>query len=164
MAQLRNLDEKLAEVIGLARAAKGATDRVARLAAQDDHRQMLKQMGAEATETARRCEAALDDDAFGGRKTAIMSQARATRNEASQMMETYLTEDSDELDGFEFLIMSEAGEAGHWRILQTLNDRAKIGAVKKAAEFAIPVQERHEQIARETAQAIAGAEDPMATA
>ena len=33
------------------------------------------------------------------------------------MMGTYLGEDSDELDGFEFLIMTEAGEAGHWAIL-----------------------------------------------
>jgi hypothetical protein len=30
------------------------------------------------------------------------------------MMQTYLGEDSDELDGFEFLIMAEAGEVGHW--------------------------------------------------
>ena len=29
------------------------------------------------------------------------------------MMSTYLDEDSDALDGFEFLTMAEAGEVGH---------------------------------------------------
>ena len=33
------------------------------------------------------------------------------------MMRTYLGEDADALDGFEFLIMAEAAELGHWQIV-----------------------------------------------
>jgi hypothetical protein len=162
MAELRNLDEKLGEVLGLAQAAKGATQKISKLTDEDAHRRLLDQMSEEAEETARRCEAVLDDAAFDGRKTAILDQARETRQEATEMMDTYLGDDADELDGFEFLVMAEAGEVGHWRILATLNERAGIGAVQALTAFAIPVQERHERLARETALSIAGAEDPLA--
>jgi hypothetical protein len=161
MAQLRNLDEKLAEVLGLAQAAKGATEKVEKLVEDDDTRRVLAEMREEAAETARRCEAALDDGAFDGRKTAIVEQARETRQEATEMMDTYLGQDAEGLDGFEFLIMAEAGELGHWEILKTLNEQAGIGAVRELTEFAIPVQQRHERITRQTALALAGAEDPL---
>src|SRR3954462_10640090 len=161
MAELRNLDEKLAEVLGLAQAAKGATDKIEKLVDEKAARQVLEQMRQEAEETARRCEAALDDDAFDGRKTAIAEQARETKQEATEMMDTYLGDDADGLDGFEFLIMAEAGELGHWEILKTLNDQAGIGVGRELTEFAIPVQQRHERVTRETALALAGAEDAL---
>jgi hypothetical protein len=161
MAELRNLDEKLAEVLGLAQAAQGATDKVAKLVEDDEPRTVLEQMGEEAAETARRCETALDDDAFQGRKTAILDKARETKREATEMMDTYLGEDAEGLDGFEFLIMAEAGEIGHWKILETLNEQAGIDAVAELTAFAIPVQERHERVTRETALALAGAEEPL---
>jgi hypothetical protein len=161
MANLRNVDEKLAEVLGLAQAAAGATQKIEKLVEDERPRQILTQMREEAQETARRCEAALDDDAFDGRKTAIADQARETKQEATEMMDTYLGDDSDGLDGFEFLIMAEAGELGHWKILKTLNEQARIGVVQELTEFAIPVQERHEQVTRETALSLAGAEDAL---
>jgi hypothetical protein len=161
MAELRNVDEKLAEVLGLAQAATGATEKVEKLLEDDAARRVLEQMREEARETARRCEAALDDDAFDGRKTAIADQARETKQEATEMLETYLGDDADGLDGFEFLIMAEAGELGHWEILRTLNDQAGIGVVRELTEFAIPVQQRHERVTRETALSLAGAEDAL---
>jgi hypothetical protein len=33
------------------------------------------------------------------------------------MMSTYLGDDADALDGFEFLTMAEAGEVGHWSVV-----------------------------------------------
>jgi hypothetical protein len=161
MAELRNLDEKLAEVLGLAQAAKGAAEKIDKLLEDEAAKAVLAQMREEAQETAQRCEAALDDEAFDGRKTAIAEQARETRQEATEMMETYLGDDSDGLDGFEFLIMAEAGELGHWKILETLNQEAKIGVVRELTGFAIPVQERHERVTRETAYALAADEDAL---
>jgi hypothetical protein len=161
MAELRNVDEKLAEVLGLAQAATGATQKIEELVEDDGPRQVLARMREEAEETARRCQAALDDDAFDGRKTAITEQARETKQEATEMMDTYLGDDADGLDGFEFLIMAEAGELGHWQILKTLNQQAGIGVVQELTDFVIPVQERHERVTRETALALAGAEDAL---
>ena len=40
------------------------------------------------------------------------------------MMSTYLGDDADGLDGFEFLTMAEAGEVGHWAVLGKLNEAA----------------------------------------
>ena len=34
------------------------------------------------------------------------------------MMQTYLDADAEALDGFEFLTMAEAGEVGHWSVLE----------------------------------------------
>jgi hypothetical protein len=161
MPELRHIDEKLAEVLGLAQAAQSATEKVEKLLDDGEQRGVLERMRVEAAETARRCEAALDDDAFDGRKTAIAEKARETKQEATEMMRTYLGEDAEGLDGFEFLTMAEAGELGHWEILRTLNERAGIAVVRQLTEFAIPVQERHFSTVRQTSLALAGAEDPL---
>lgn len=159
MAELRPLDEKLAEVLGLAQAAKDVTKAVEGLVGEGDRRRMLEQMREEAEEAARRCEEALD--AFQGRKTAILEKARETKKEATEMMKTYLGGEAEALDGFEFMIMAEAGELGHWEVLRTLNERAGVEAVRELTEFAIPVQERHLTAVRETALALAAEEDPL---
>lgn len=162
MAELRNLDEKLGEVLGLAQAAEAATTKIAKLVEDDEQRRLLDQMGEEAAETVRRCQAALDDDAFDGRKTAITDKARETKQEATEMMKTYLGDDAEDLDGFEFLTMAEAGELGHWEILRTLNDKAGIGVVRELTEFAVPVQTRHFDAVRSTSLELAAEEDPLA--
>ena len=77
MAELTNLESKLAEVLGLAQAAKGATQKVQGLA--DDEQELvavLERMGQEAEETARRCEELAGG--FDGKKTAILDR-RARR-------------------------------------------------------------------------------------
>lgn len=85
MAELTTLEEKLAEVKGLAQAAQGATEKV--------------------------------------------------EGEATEMMSTYLGEESDGLDGFEFLTMAEAGEVGHRAVLGKLNESdVKDGSLRLAGE------------------------------
>jgi hypothetical protein len=65
------------------------------------------------------------------KKTAILEKAQETKNEASEMMSTYLSSDADDLDGFEFLTMAEAGEVGHWEILGKLNENAGESEIKE---------------------------------
>ena len=48
------------------------------------------------------------------------------------MMSTYLGDDADGLDGFEFLTMAEAGEVGHWAVLRTLNESAGEAEIARA--------------------------------
>src|SRR5918998_1291374 len=78
-----------------------------------------------------------------GKKTAILEKAKETKGEASEMMETYLGDDADGLDGFEFLTMAEAGEVGHWAVLKKLNEQAGEEQVSELVEWALPIQERH---------------------
>jgi hypothetical protein len=76
------------------------------------------------------------------------------------MMETYLDDDSDGLDGFEFLTMTEAGEAGHWAILGKLNEKAGESEVGELVDWALPVQERHLSQVRDGSLELAAEEDP----
>ena len=163
MAELTALESKIGEVLGLAMAAQGATEKVGKLVEKEgnhgDLRQALERMHKEAMEAEERTTGLAEN--LEGKKTAILEKARETKQEATEMMSTYLGSDADALDGFEFLIMAEAGELGHWEILKTLNEQAGIGAVRELTEFAIPVQERHERVTRETALALAGAEQAL---
>jgi predicted phage tail protein len=158
MAELTTLEEKLAEVIGLAEAAHKATEKVEGLVDDDSVTSKLQQMREEAEETARRgTEIAERRD---GKKTAILEKAKETKGEASEMMETYLGDDADGLDGFEFMTMAEAGEVGHWAVLQKLNEQAGEEQISELVQWALPIQERHFSETKECALQLAGEKDP----
>src|SRR4051795_2601809 len=164
MAQITQLDSKLAEVLGLAQAAQQATKKVARMAKSEGEPELvtlLDRMGAEAKETEKRCKAVAEKR--DGRKTAINKKARETKSEATEMMETYLGgDDVDALDGFEFLTMAEAGELGHWEIVKTMASKAKDRNVVKLAEWATPIQQGHFDTVRTSSLQLAQEEDPNA--
>src|SRR4051794_5368141 len=106
MAELTPLDEKLAEVLGLAQAAQGVTSKVAGMEDAEDFKADLDRMSTEAKETEQRTDSYIDT--LEGRKTAIREKARETKSEATEMMKTYLEGEEEALDGFEFLSMAEA--------------------------------------------------------
>src|SRR3954449_11567925 len=147
MAELTPLDEKLAEVLGLAQAAQEATKTVSEMEGADDFQADLARMGEQAKETEQRTDALIDT--FEGRKTAIRDKARETKSEATEMMKTYLGDEEEALDGFEFLSMAEAGELCHWEIIETIAGLAGDQAAKALAEWAVPVQRGHVQTVRD---------------
>jgi hypothetical protein len=158
MAELTTLEEKLAEVLGLAQAAQGATEKVEGMVEDEEIVSGLKRMREEAEETERRCSEAADSR--DGKKTAILEKAQETKNEATEMMSTYLGEDSDGLDGFEFLTMAEAGEVGHWAVLGKLNESAGESEISELVEWALPIQERHFADVKDGSLRLAGEKDP----
>jgi hypothetical protein len=158
MAELNTLEEKLAEVLGLAQAAQDATEKVEGLVDDDEVAGKLQQMREEAEETESRCTDLADQR--DGKKTAILDKAQETKTEASEMMSTYLGSDADGLDGFEFLIMAEAGEVGHWAVLGRLNETASEEPITELVEWALPIQQRHFKDVNECALKLAGEEDP----
>lgn len=162
MAELTQLEEKLAEIIGLAKAAQDATSKVAGLPdADDDLKQLLERMSQEAAETEQRGEQLAGD--LDGKKTAINEKARETKSEASEMMKTYLGGDSDALDGLEFLIMAEAGELGHVEIADAMAEKAGDTQVREYLQWAQPIQQRHVEQTRESALRLAREQDPAQT-
>ena len=158
MSDLTTLEEKLAEVTGLAGAAQETTKKAESLLDGGPLAATLREMREQAEETERRCEEVAGERE--GRKTSILEKAQETKNEAVEMMRTYLGEDSDELDGFEFLIMAEAGEFGHWAILDKLNESAGDEAVRELVEWALPIQEEHLKTVRDGSLQLAAEEDP----
>jgi hypothetical protein len=158
MAELTQLESKLGEVMGLAQAAQDATTKVAKLVDDDQIAATLKRMRDEAKETERRCKEIAAT--FDGKKTAIQRQAKETRSEAQEMMETYLGNAADDLDGFEFLIMAEAGELAHVEIVEQLNKKARNAQVKELVDTVMPIQQRHLKDTRQATLTLAGREDP----
>ncbi|MGZ4372943.1 MAG: hypothetical protein ACXVRQ_12230, partial [Gaiellaceae bacterium] len=137
MAELTNLESKLGEVLGLAMAAQGATEKVKKLDDLDgDLANALDRMQDEAKQAEERATKVAGE--FEGKKTAILDEAREVKQKATEMMRDYLDRDADALDGFEFLTMAEAGEVGHWEILRTLNERARNSGVQELVEWGIP--------------------------
>jgi predicted transcriptional regulator len=158
VAEITTLEEKLAEVLGLAQAAQKATEKVEGLVEDEEIIASLKRMCEEAEETEHRCTDAADSR--DGKKTAILEKAQETKNEATEMMSTYLGEDSDGLDGFEFMTMAEAGEVGHWAILGKLNETAGESEISELVEWALPIQERHFADVKDGSLKLAGKKDP----
>ena len=164
VAELTNMETKLGEVMGLAMAAQAATEKVTRLA-EDEAPELvgkLEQMHSEAAETEQRCMRIVET--LEGKKTAIKEEAASTKRKAAEMMKIYLDADSEALDGVEFLMMAEAGEVGHWRVLSRMGDRANDQRVKELCDWAVAIQERHFQEVKVASEQLATAEDPSAVA
>jgi hypothetical protein len=164
MAQLTHLDEKLAEVLGLAQAAQVATKKVATLARKEKDAELVEimdQIGKEAARIEERCDAVAGSRE--GMRTAITKKARETRGEVIGFMRTYL-EDAEALDGLEFLSMAEAGEMAHWEILATLNETAGDRDVENLVRLALPLQQGHVDAVREHSLRLAADEDPSEAA
>jgi hypothetical protein len=162
MAELTALESKLGEVLGLAMAAQDATAKVGKLVEEegehDDLRATLQRMAKEAKETEERTTELASE--LDGKKTAILEKARETKQEAVEMMRTYLGDDADALDGFEFLTMAEAGEVGHWRVVGTMSERANVPGLQELVQWAEPIQQRHFQQTLEGSVELAADEDP----
>jgi hypothetical protein len=160
MAELTKLESKLGEVTGLAMAAQAATKKVISLCGSEERDLIprLQQMNEEAAETEERCTELAGT--FDGKKTAILEEAQATKNKGSEMMSTYLDEDSDALDGFEFLTMAEAGEVGHWAVLGVLGKSAAQTEVNELVRWALPIQEGHLNAVKDASLTLAADENP----
>jgi hypothetical protein len=160
VAELTKLETKLAEVTGLAMAAQAATEKVITLA-KEEHPELvsrLEKMHEEAAETESRCTELAGT--LDGKKTAILEVARETKGKGAEMMSTYLDEDSDALDGFEFLTMAEAGEVGHWSVLGKLNEKAGLSEIRELVAWALPIQEHHYAGVTDASLELAAEEDP----
>ena len=114
---------------------------------------LLGRMHEEAAQTEERCEQVAGE--LDGKKTAIQDKARETKQEAEQMMQDYLGDDADGLDGLEFLIMAEAGELGHVEIVGAINEVTGEPKVQELVEWAQPIQQRHFDDTRQAALQLA---------
>ena len=156
MAELTPLDEKLGEVLGLAKAAQDATTQVAGMEGADEFKADLERMRDEAAETERRTDSLVDE--LDGKKTSIREKAQETKSEADEMRKTYLAEEEEALDGFEFLTMAEAGELGHWEIVRKMGETLGEDSVKELADWAVDVQQKHFEGVRAASLQLAEAE------
>jgi len=142
MAELTTLEEKLAEVLGLAQAAQGATEKVEGMVEDEGIVAALQKC---ATRPQRPSAAAPTSPMPAtARRRSFSKRPQETKGEATEMMSTYLGDESDGLDGFEFLTMAEAGE----------------NEITELVEWALPIQERHFADVKDGSLKLAGEKDP----
>ena len=153
MAELTPIDEKLAEVLGLAQASQDTVSKVLKLCEDEQVVETLGRMREEARETQERSEAIAAE--LDGKKTAVEEKARETKQEASQMRDDYLGDDADALDGLEFMIMAEAGELGHVEIVGAMSEQDGDGQLQELVGWAQPIQQRHYEDTRKCALELA---------
>jgi hypothetical protein len=161
MPELTNLETKLGEVIGLAMAAQAATERVEKLTTDRQLKKQLQTMRKEAAKAEK--DGTTVAASFNGKKGAILKEARTVKTKGATMMKTYLERGSDELDGFEFLTMAEAGEVGHWAVLEQLNKQAKHVGVRDLVREQLPIQRRHFKEVNAASLLLAAKEDANAS-
>jgi hypothetical protein len=160
MAELTNLETKLGEVIGLAMAAQAATERVEKLTKDRSLVAQLRTMRKEAAQAEKDGTAVAAS--LNGKKGKILAEARTVKKKGATMMKTYLERNSDELDGYEFLTMAEAGEVGHWGVLQELNKQARHAGVRQLVSTHLPIQQRHLKDVMAASRLLAAKEDANA--
>jgi hypothetical protein len=162
MAELTNLETKLGEVIGLAMASQAAIDRIEKLVEDKGLKKQLQTMRKEAAKGEK--DATAVAATFDGKKGKILQEARAVKTKGQNMMKTYLDRGADELDGFEFLTMAEAGEVGHWAVLEQMNRQAKHPGIRTLVREQLPIQRRHFKEVTTASVQLAAKEDANAAA
>ena len=92
MAELTVMEEKLAEVIGLAMAAQGATEKIGGLTGDGELAEKLERMNEEARETEERGTQLAGE--LDGPKAAVLDKARETKGEATTITLNYPGDDT----------------------------------------------------------------------
>ena len=162
MAELTNLETKLGEVIGLAMASQATIERVEKLNKDRTLGKQLKTMRTEAALAEKQGTALAGT--FNGKKNKILGEARSVKKKGGEMMRAYLERGSDALDGFEFITMAEAGEVGHWQVLEQMAKQSKHAGVRDLVKTQLPIQKRHLKEAMAASMTLAAKEDPNAAA
>jgi hypothetical protein len=139
MSAPNSLEEKLAEVIGLAQAAGQATARVSESVGKGGLRALLGRLHEESTEIAQRSIEV--GKGRGGDARHLFETAAKTREQAIEEMSGCFAGDAGRLNGFEFLVLSKAREADSWSTLGRLSGKAGESAVGRLVDWALPLQE-----------------------
>jgi hypothetical protein len=155
------LQEKLGEAHGLAIAATEVLDQVEERRPCGDLRRRLDELRVDANETRGRCLEA--EQGFGEELAAeILAHANTTSEKAADLAASWFKAGTGPLAAWSFLAMGEAGELAAWSALRSLAQRDGGGQVLELAEWALPVQHRHLELALEGVTLLAERVEPGA--
>jgi ferritin-like metal-binding protein YciE len=82
----------------------------------------------------------------------IRQNAEETSQKASQMMQTYLGEDTDTLDALEFLCLAEGGEVTHYEVLGELAKEVKDKKFGSEVKSILREEKQHLQLCTQLAR------------
>lgn len=140
------LQQKLAEAHGLAVAATAVARKVEERVDDPELVQMLHGFQREAEETRARC--LIVEGGFGEElATELLQHANSTHHRGADLVGAWFKAGTDPIAAWSFLAMGEAGEVAAWSAVASLAERGEEEAVLELAAWALPVQERHLELA-----------------
>lgn len=122
---IKNLEKKLGEVLGLERAAQKAVDELISMKLiKSDSKKETKDIQDEAKSHEEKLQEVIShlskDENIKIVSDKVEETATETEQKASQMMKTYLGEDPDTSEALEFLCLAEGGEVTHYEVLNSI--------------------------------------------
>lgn len=155
------LQERLGEAHGLAIAAAATVERVEELLLDDRLRRDLDAMRLDANELRARC---LELERRLGEETAaaILAHANTVGEKGVDLAGAWFKAGTGPLAAWTFLAMGEAAEVAAWSAVASLAARDRDGRVAELAEWALPVQRRHLELALQGASLLAERFEPDA--
>jgi hypothetical protein len=154
------LEEKLAEAHALAIVTTTVTAKVRERVTDEELVTELYAMDTAAEETRARC---LDIERGFGDELAeeILAHVNTSSENASDLVGAWFKADTGPLAAWTFLAMGKAAEVAIWRAVVELARRSPdADGVADLAAWALPIQERHLQVALEGATRLAARCDP----
>jgi hypothetical protein len=146
------LQEKLAEAHGLAIAAAVVVDKVEERTLDSELRRRLWTLQEDAAEMRARClalERELGDE--------LLAHAHVTRDRSADLAAAWFKAGTSPLRAWTFLAMGEAGEVATWMAIEALAD---VDRIAELAAWALPMQQRHLELALDGTAQLAKQADP----
>jgi len=155
------LQEKLGEAHGLAMAAAIVTEHVQERTDDSALFVELRRLRDDAEEARARCLSV--ERAFEpARADEILAHANTIKDRANDLLGSWFKAGTGPLAAWSFLAMGEAAEVAAWSALAQLGRRADPAGIGALAEWGLPIQERHLQVALDGAVRLAELAEPHA--
>jgi hypothetical protein len=153
------LQEKLAEAHGLAMAATVVASKVEQRTLDRELRKRLWTMQEDAGAVRARCLAA---ERRLGEELAeeLLARANTTNEHAAELAHAWFKAGTGPLAAWGFLAMGEAGEVAAWTAVVRLAARGEANGISELAAWALPLQQRHLELALEGTARLADQADP----
>ncbi|MGN6347559.1 MAG: hypothetical protein ACTHL3_01725 [Candidatus Nitrosocosmicus sp.] len=156
---IKKLEEKIGEVLGLERAAQKAVEEINAMKLLDSstkkevleikeeansHEEQIKKLISDLSKENEELKISEDD---------IEKTAKETEKKATKMMKTYLGEDPDSSEAIEFLAIAEGGEVIHYEVLNAICKNFKIKELSNTVSSILKEEQKHLQACIDLAKA-----------
>jgi hypothetical protein len=153
------LQEKLAEAHGLAMSAAVVAGKVEERTLDRELRRRLWEMQEDAGRVRARC---LELERSFGEESAgeLLARANTTYEHAAELVGAWFKAGTGPLAAWSFLAMGEAGEVAVWTAVSRLAANGGANGISELAAWALPLQQRHLELALDGSALLAEAADP----
>ena len=125
---IKNLEKKLGEVLGLERAAQKAVDELVAMKLldsgdKDETKEIQDEANSHEEKLLEVVNQLANDEEIKINIETVNDTAKETEKKATKIMKTYLGENPDKSEGLEFLCLAEGGEVAHYEVLEVISKK-----------------------------------------